>query len=93
MEKVTSVVLNLSQSEVDFLKSIALEYDCSSDNIEDIVKAIISHKMEERSFLLSEIVKQKFIQMENNPNGVEFTIEEAKFAGIFKENAIREEDI
>lgn len=31
--------------------------------------------------------------MENNPNGVEFTLEEAKFAGIFKENAIREEDI
>lgn len=45
-----NINVRLSVQQIDFLSSIALDYNCEPDKIQDVIRAIIIEKMKLKGF-------------------------------------------
>ncbi len=46
-----NVGVRISEQQYDFLKEIALEYNCESDRVQDTIRAIITEQMKNKGYL------------------------------------------
>lgn len=56
VEKI-NIGIRISQQQYDFLKTIALDYNCEPEKIQDIIRAIIVEKMRVRGYLETKNVR------------------------------------
>lgn len=48
--KKINIGLRISKNQYEFLKQIALEYNCEADKLQDVLRAMIVEKMKEKGF-------------------------------------------